>query len=71
MTLLPSWVQSANSADAPFPLNNLPYGVFSTHELGRRCGVAIGDQVLDLARLRSRWHRPAQPRASIRRAVLE
>ena len=48
MTLLPSWVQSANSADAPFPLNNLPYGVFSTQQLSPRCGVAIGDQVLDL-----------------------
>ena len=30
MPLKKSWVTSANSADHPFPLNNLPYGVFST-----------------------------------------
>jgi len=29
MTLQKSWVASANAADADFPLNNLPYGVFS------------------------------------------
>ena len=29
MPLLKSWVASANTADTPFPLNNLPYGVFS------------------------------------------
>ncbi|MBV7379792.1 fumarylacetoacetase [Maritimibacter dapengensis] len=43
-----SWVDSANSADTPFPLNNLPYGVFSTGG-EPRCGTAIGDQILDLA----------------------
>lgn len=43
-----SWVQSANSADTQFPLNNLPYGVFSTADSDARCGVAIGDQILDL-----------------------
>ncbi|SEQ13855.1 fumarylacetoacetase [Thalassovita taeanensis] len=42
-----SWVASANTADCPFPLNNLPYGVFSTDELEPRCGVAIGDMILD------------------------
>ncbi len=51
MTLLSSWVESANSADTDFPLNNLPYGVFSTNSLEPRCGVAIGDQVLDMAAL--------------------
>ncbi len=50
MTLLPSWVTSANSADTDFPLNNLPYGVFSTDDLSPRCGVAIGDMILDMAR---------------------
>lgn len=48
MTLLKSWVQSANNADTPFPLNNLPYGVFSTPDTAPRCGVAIGDMILDL-----------------------
>ena len=51
MTLLQSWVESANSADTDFPLNNLPYGVFSTNSLEPRCGVAIGDMVLDMAAL--------------------
>ena len=49
MTLLKSWVESANSADTPFPLNNLLYGVFSTEGTEPRCGVAIGDMILDMA----------------------
>ncbi len=49
MTLLTSWVESANNADTDFPLNNLPYGVFSTDALEPRCGVAIGDMILDMA----------------------
>ena len=48
MTLQTSWVASANSAETDFPLNNLPYGVFSTSD-APRCGVAIGDQILDVA----------------------
>ncbi|MCK8484253.1 fumarylacetoacetase [Aliiroseovarius sp. S2029] len=47
-TLKKSWVDSANSADTPFPLNNLPYGVFSTAVREPRCGVAIGDMILDV-----------------------
>ena len=50
MTLLKSWVESANSATTDFPLNNLPYGVFST-DGEARCGVAIGDQILDVTAL--------------------
>ncbi len=48
MPLLKSWVESANAADCPFPLNNLPYGVFSTGTLQPRCGVAIGDVIFDI-----------------------
>ena len=48
MTLQKSWVASANSTETPFPLNNLPYGVFSTEDCPPRCGVAIGDMVLDI-----------------------
>ncbi|WP_323768120.1 fumarylacetoacetase [Marinovum sp.] len=47
MPLMRSWVESANAPDSPFPLNNLPYGVFSTGDEEPRCGVAIGDQILD------------------------
>ncbi|MFV0475553.1 MAG: fumarylacetoacetase [Pikeienuella sp.] len=48
MPLLKSRIESANDPDTPFPLNNLPYGVFSTRSSGPRCGVALGDQVIDL-----------------------
>ncbi len=51
MTLMKSWVTSANSADTPFPLNNLPYGVFSLNGEDARCGVAIGSMILDMAAL--------------------
>ncbi|MFD1509614.1 fumarylacetoacetase [Lacimonas salitolerans] len=47
MTLMKSWVASANAPDHPFPLNNLPYGVFSIGDGDPRCGVAIGDMILD------------------------
>ena len=48
MALISSWVESANDARSPFPLNNLPYGVFSAGDGERRCGVAIGTYILDL-----------------------
>ncbi|MBQ4860953.1 fumarylacetoacetase [Pseudoalteromonas sp. MMG013] len=48
---LMSWVASANLAGTDFPIQNLPFAVFrrtnSNEEF--RGGVAIGDQVLDLA----------------------
>lgn len=46
-----SWVESANRPGCGFPLNNLPCGVFSTAGTGPRCGMAIGDFVLDLGSL--------------------
>lgn len=51
MNLKTSWVKSANNANTDFPLNNLPYGVFSINGAGskHRCGVAIGDQIFDVA----------------------
>jgi fumarylacetoacetase len=48
-----SWVESASAAGCEFPIQNLPFGVFrrrGTREAPRG-GVAIGDQVLDLAAL--------------------
>jgi fumarylacetoacetase len=41
-----SWL--AIPSDSPFPLANLPYGVFTRPGEERRIGVAVGDQVLDL-----------------------
>jgi fumarylacetoacetase len=47
---LRSWVESANSAEQDFPIQNLPFGVFrpAGTALEFRGGVAIGDCVLDL-----------------------
>ena len=48
---LESWVGSANDAATDFPIQNLPFGRFrAPGERDWRVGVAIGDQVLDLAR---------------------
>jgi fumarylacetoacetase len=48
---LQSWVASANAADTDFTIQNLPLGVFRRAGSSEafRGGVAIGDQVLDLA----------------------
>ena len=47
---LKSWVPGANAADTDFPIQNLPLGVFRLPgQAHGRPGVAIGDQVLDLA----------------------
>ena len=44
-----SWVASARG-DTDFPIQNLPYGVFDDGQ-GPRMGVAIGDMILDVARV--------------------
>ncbi|MFN2564755.1 MAG: fumarylacetoacetase [Gemmatimonadaceae bacterium] len=60
MTVLPdethrpdlrSWVESANDTRTDFPIQNLPFGVFRRRESNElpRVGIAIGDQILDLA----------------------
>jgi fumarylacetoacetase len=36
-----SWVEGADH-HADFPVQNLPYGVFSPEQTDRRAGVAIG-----------------------------
>jgi fumarylacetoacetase len=43
-----SWIESANHSATDFPLQNLPFGIFSTRNLDARIGVAIGDLVLDV-----------------------
>ena len=48
--LVRSWIETANDPESPFPLNNLPFGVFSAGD-APRCATAIGDKVLDLAAL--------------------
>ena len=46
---LKSWVEISENSD--FPIQNLPFGVFSTKTKSKRVGVAIGNQILDLANL--------------------
>jgi len=48
---LTSWVTSANTANSDFPIQNLPFAVFRRQGVGEafRGGVAIGDQIVDLA----------------------
>ena len=50
---LRSWVESANEAGCDFPIQNLPLGIFRRKGSKEppRGGVAIGDQILDLAAL--------------------
>ena len=52
---LASWVRSANGAGADFPIQNLPFAIFRRKGAAEafRGGVAIGDQVLDLAAARA------------------
>ena len=48
---LTSWLGSANAPDAEFPIQNLPFGVFTRSgatEASARVGVAIGDAILDV-----------------------
>ena len=61
---LRSWVASANSGSTDFPLQNLPYGRFrragpAGADQPWRIGIAIGDQILDLAAARGCTDWPA------------
>jgi len=46
-----SWVEIAKDSD--FSIQNLPFGIFSTANLNKRVGVAIGNQVIDLHALQT------------------
>ena len=47
--LLKSWVKTTRESD--FPIQNLPFGIYSTKNKTKRVGVAIGSQILDLSNL--------------------
>ena len=50
-----SWLESANEAATDFPIQNLPFCVFSDpSEPENRIGVGIGDQIIDLKSLSKR-----------------
>lgn len=63
--LIQSWLPSANSPEAEFPLNNLPYGVFSVDDGDLRCGVAIGDRIVDATGLEQAGILRADPDADV------
>jgi fumarylacetoacetase len=46
-----SWVDEANDPTSDFPIQNLPYGAFSTTGTDVRIGVAVGGHILDLTAL--------------------
>ncbi|MSU91292.1 fumarylacetoacetase [Rhodobacteraceae bacterium 2CG4] len=43
-----SWIDSANAPGTDFPIQNLPWGVFSEPGGPKRVGVAIGAHILDV-----------------------
>jgi fumarylacetoacetase len=52
---LRSWIDTANEPGCDFPIQNLPFGVFRPRGADseeERVGVAIGDQVVDVLRLK-------------------
>lgn len=70
-----SWVESANLPGADFPIQNLPYAMFRRGREGSaRAGVAIGDQLLDLApfgvkTVRDVMAMPRAARVALRQAI--
>ena len=65
MALRRSWLESANAPECDFPLNNLPYGVFSVGDGDLRCGVAIGDRIVDSTGLEAAGILRADPDADV------
>ena len=52
---LTSWVTRANDADTDFPVQNLPFGVYTDPETGAgKVGIAIGDMILDVTAARAK-----------------
>lgn len=69
-----SWVTTANPVDgkpaSDFPIQNLPHGVFRRRgsQENWRGGVAIGDQILDIAALLAKGLLPASVEDAARKA---
>ncbi|KEQ16196.1 fumarylacetoacetase [Endozoicomonas numazuensis] len=57
-----SWVSCANQPDSDFPIQNLPFAVFRVAGESFRCGVAIGNQILDLKAAAA--HKPFEGKAA-------
>ena len=46
---LKSWIEIEENSD--FPIQNLPFGIYSTKKKSKRVGVAIGNNIIDLFEL--------------------
>jgi len=59
---LTSWVTAANDPGTPFPVQNLPFGVFRRRGSSEawRGGVAIGDRIVDLPAVARHLQGPAR-----------
>ena len=68
-TALASWVDSA-SGHPDFPIQNLPYGIFSPGGETPRIGVAIGDDILDLPACVERDLLPASAASACKETIL-
>ena len=70
---LRSWIESANSPETDFPIQNLPFAVFRRRgsEEPFRGGVAIGDQIVDLATLRAKKIFRGAAEAALRAAAAD
>jgi fumarylacetoacetase len=64
---LSSWVASANGHPS-FPIQNLPLGVFAPRNAAPRVGIAIGDEILDVAAVRTVFQGDAREAADLCRA---
>ena len=66
---LRSWVDTANAESAEFPIQNLPFAVFRRNpQEAQRCGVGIGDQILDVGACAALFEGAAQAGALACRA---
>ena len=70
---LRSWIESANAPETDFPIQNLPFAVFRRRgaEEPFRGGVAIGDQIVDLATLRAKKIFRGAAEAALRAAAAD
>ena len=70
---LQSWVASANGGQSDFPIQNLPFAVFRRKGSSEswRGGVAIGDQILDMAAVERTQALGAAVQAQVQAAAQE
>lgn len=58
------------AADSDFSIHNLPYGVFSSEQIGPHVGVAIGDYILDLSQIEAEGLLPTSKKPVFNQSTL-